>query len=116
MLTALLLLAAAPAAAPVAAETVVLLDPRKMSAEEIRAHNQRVGTGSPDFIRCRKVETTGSLAKARRVCRSARDWAAADAIGSQEAQDIVRKWQQAEGSNSMEDPADVGPAIGPTAN
>ncbi|MFM5953443.1 MAG: hypothetical protein ACKOPE_03975 [Novosphingobium sp.] len=115
MLAALLLLASAPAA-PISADAVATLDPNTMTLEEIRAHNQRVGNGSPEFIRCRKFQTTGSLARTRKVCRSAREWAAADATGSQEAQDIVRKWQQSEGSNSMEDPQDVGRAIGPGGN
>lgn len=88
----LLLAAGAPLAPVVATSTsseIAEPDPKLMSPAEIRAHNARLPRDHPYFIRCVRIETTGSLVPSRRAsCRTNAKWAAADEAGNREARDI----------------------------
>lgn len=96
---ALLLLAAAAAAAsaPPADTTIAEPNPSRMSRAEIRAFNEQVGEGHPLYIRCRRDVEIGSLAKARTICRTARQWADADDAGNRTARDTVRMLNETAG-------------------
>ena len=72
--------------------------PDKMTRAEIRAHNDKVGTADPLFIRCRRDVEIGSLAKAKTICRTTRDWAAADYAGNRTARDTVRLMHETAGN------------------
>ena len=84
---------AASADAPVAEP-----NPSKMTRAEIRAHNDKVGTADSLFIRCRRDVEIGSLAKAKTICRTTRDWAAADYAGNRTARDTVRLMHETAGN------------------
>lgn len=68
--------------------------PDKMTRAEIRAHNAKVGNEHPLYIRCRRDVEIGTLAKAKTVCRTTRDWASADYAGNRSARDTVRLMQE----------------------
>jgi hypothetical protein len=91
MLTSLLLLAAATAAAPATVASVEITEPnpKKMSGKEIREHNAKLARNHPFFIRCVSSVETGSLVKRRASCRTNRQWAATDDAGNREARDIA---------------------------
>lgn len=72
--------------------------PDKMTRAEIRAHNDKVGNAHPLFIRCRRDVEIGSLAKAKTVCRTTRDWADADYAGNRTARDTVRLMHETAGN------------------
>jgi hypothetical protein len=46
----------------------------KMSSSEIKALNEGLSSDDPQFIKCRKVEETGSIAKRIRTCRTNQAW------------------------------------------
>jgi hypothetical protein len=91
MLTSLLLLAAATAAAPAAIPSVEITEPnpKKMSGKEIRDHNEKLARNHPFFIRCISSVETGSLVKRKASCRTNKQWAATDDAGNREARDIA---------------------------
>ena len=71
LVSALLLLAAAPTAAPAVAEP----KPSDMSAAEIRAFNKTVDKKHPYYIKCVREADTGSLVGRKPVCRTNERWA-----------------------------------------
>lgn len=93
-----LIFAAGATVTPAADAPVAEPNPSKMNRSEIRAHNDKVGTGHPLFIRCRRDIEIGSLAKAKTVCRTARDWADADYAGNRTARDTVRLMHETAGN------------------
>lgn len=93
----LALVAATTAAAP-ATPTVPEPDPSHMSLKEIRAFNATVGADHPYFIRCRRDVEIGSMAKAKTICRTKRDWARADDDGNRVARDTVRLMNETAGN------------------
>lgn len=72
--------------------------PDKMTRAEIRAHNEKVGNAHPLFIRCRRDIEIGTLAKAKTVCRTTRDWASADYAGNRTARDTLRLMHETAGN------------------
>ena len=93
MLSAVLLLFAAGAPAAVSASSQPLAattepDPAQMSSSEIRANNARLPRDHPYYIRCVRVEETGSLVRRHASCRTNEQWAATDEAGNREARDI----------------------------
>lgn len=91
LLLSLILTAGSAAAADV---QVAEPAPDKMTRAEIRAHNAKVGNEHPLYIRCRRDVEIGTLAKAKTVCRTTRDWASADYAGNRTARDTVRLMQE----------------------
>jgi hypothetical protein len=94
LIAALLLIGAgAPVAVvpmPVSLAEMAEPDPKKMTPAEIRAHNARLPRDHPYFIRCVRIETTGSLVPSRRAsCRTNAKWAAAEEAGNQEARAVA---------------------------
>jgi hypothetical protein len=83
---ALLLSSGTTAAAPA---PELISGPIKMTASEIRAYNAKLPRDHPNYIRCTKVEATGSLVKKNASCRTNQQWAAADEAGNREARDIA---------------------------
>ncbi len=95
LLLAIILTAGSATAAEV---QVAEPNPSKMTRAEIRAHNDKVGTSHPLFIRCRRDIEIGTLAKAKTVCRTSRDWADADYAGNRTARDTVRILHETNGN------------------
>lgn len=50
------------------------LRPGAMTPAEIRAHNKRLGSNHPDYIRCQRTEATGSVIGIKRTCRTNARW------------------------------------------
>lgn len=98
ILLPLILSAAAATTAPAAAPTIAEPDPSHMSLKEIRAFNKTVGQNHPYYIRCRSDVEIGTLAKARTVCRTLRDWASADRDGNRVARDTQRLMDETRGN------------------
>jgi hypothetical protein len=69
--------------------------PSKMTSTEIAAFNKGLETSHPYFIKCRKIEETGSLVKKARVCRTNQDWKISSATGNQNARDSVEAMNRA---------------------
>lgn len=63
--------------------------PSAMTNKEIAAHNEGLNANHPFFIKCRKIEETGSLVKKARVCRTNEAWKKAFAVGNQNSRDTI---------------------------
>lgn len=90
---AVLALACAPFAA-VASDTAIDRDPPEkmpsaMTNKEIAAYNEGLDVNHPYYIRCRKIEETGSLVKKARVCKTNDGWKQAFAVGNQNARETA---------------------------
>lgn len=60
-------------------------DTVSMSIAEVKAFNAKLGKDDPNYIRCRTISVTGSLAKRGRVCRTAREWTRLQEDGNEHA-------------------------------
>lgn len=92
--TLAIILLSGAAAAPVGGAAVALQaepDPKTMSASQIREHNSKLDRKHPDFIRCVKSASIGTLVARNVSCRTNRQWAIADRVGNDEARDIGDK-------------------------
>lgn len=69
--------------------------PSSMTPTEIRAFNQGLASNHPYYIKCRKTDVIGSLAKKLRVCRTNQQWVAASSIGNQNARDTIEAMSKA---------------------
>jgi hypothetical protein len=63
--------------------------PSAMTNAAIAEHNKELDLRHPDFIKCRKIEIIGSLAKKARVCRTNEEWAASWKKGNTNARDTA---------------------------
>lgn len=68
--------------------------PSAMTSTEIAAYNKGLETTHPYFIRCRKLQETGSLAKKPRVCRTNEGWKQAWVQGNQNSRDTAESMVQ----------------------
>lgn len=84
-MSSLMLVIALAQAAPVAVDD----GPHKMSAREIRAYNASLTRDDPAYIRCKVESETGSLVRAKSVCRTNAEWRRTEDIGNRDARDIV---------------------------
>ena len=50
--------------------------PSQMTSSEIKAFNEGLDSDDPQYIRCRKIEETGSLVKKVRTCKTNEQWRA----------------------------------------
>lgn len=87
-LFALAAAAGAAAATPTVDLPVLEKDPTKMSQAEIRAFNMGRPASDPDFIRCRRTEETGSLARKTFICHTKSQWAQLEDQGNQTGRDV----------------------------
>lgn len=69
--------------------------PSSMTPTEIKAFNQGLPANHPYYIKCRKTDVIGSLAKKLRVCRTNQQWVTASSIGNQNARDTVEAMSKA---------------------
>jgi len=69
--------------------------PSSMTPTEIKAYNQGLAANHPYYIKCRKTDVIGSLAKKLRVCRTNQQWVTASSIGNQNARDTVEAMSRA---------------------
>lgn len=103
-------LSAAPAAAE--SETLLARTPSEMSGAEIDAYNQGRAPSDASYIRCRRIELSGSLVKKLRVCNTNAEWRRITDKGNQDARDsmetLARGW-----SNSQEPAGTTMPEIRP---
>ena len=99
MISALLILVAAEAAAATPPAAVDEPNPKAMSQSEIRAFNAKLARTHPYYIRCVKSEEIGSLVKRHFSCRTNEQWAKADKIGNISARETVEA-MQSRGTNN----------------
>lgn len=70
--------------------------PSDMSGAEIDAYNQGRASTAADFIRCRRLDESGSLVKKPRVCKTNAEWKRYADKGNQDARDsmetLARGW------------------------
>lgn len=76
------------------AEPQVIQGPIKMKASEIRAYNARLSPDHPNYIRCARVEETGSLIRKTKVCRTNQEWARIEGAGNIVAREAVENLQK----------------------
>ena len=95
----LLLTSATPATTVPAAydAATAVVDPKKMSQSEIRAHNAKLERTHPNYIRCVRSAAIGSLVSRNFSCRTVAQWEAADRAGNEE----VRRVQDAMSSKAV---------------
>lgn len=75
--------------APTIARKIPEGPPSAMTNAEIAAHNEGLELRHPDFIKCRKIEETGSLVKKARVCRTNEQWAQSWEKGNRNVRDTA---------------------------
>lgn len=75
--------------AAVATDLQLTSGPIRMTASQIREYNSHLNPDHPNYIRCVRVEDTGSLVRKRPVCRTNQQWAIADEAGNREGRDIA---------------------------
>lgn len=80
--------------APVAIAPPVTTGPTKMTAAEIREYNSHLAREHPNFIRCARVEETGSLVRRRPVCRTNEEWRRIEDGGNRDAREAVEGLQK----------------------
>ena len=66
-----------------------------MTNAEIKAYNDGLAMTHPDYIKCRKIEESGSWVKKARVCRTNEQWKQAWAQGNQNARDTAEAMTRA---------------------
>ena len=96
MIPTLLIALAAGAAQPAELPTLDK-DPTTMSQSEIRAFNTGRARTDPDFIRCVRLEETGSLVRKTFSCHTNSQWAEAEQVGNQSARDTFGAMQSKAG-------------------
>jgi hypothetical protein len=69
--------------------------PSEMTPTEIKAYNADIDASHPYYIKCRKTEVIGSLAKKLRVCRTNEQWKEASARGNENAADTLEAMRRA---------------------
>jgi hypothetical protein len=69
--------------------------PSTMTSKEIASFNAGLDGKDRYYIRCRKEEVIGSLAKKLRICRTNEEWARYSVIGNQNARDTVEAMARA---------------------
>lgn len=69
--------------------------PSEMTPTEIRAYNADIDATHPYYIKCRKTEVIGSLAKKLRVCRTNEQWKESSAKGNENAADTLEAMRRA---------------------
>ena len=74
--------------------------PSEMTPTEIKAYNADIDSGHPYYIKCRKTEVVGSLAKKLRVCRTNEQWKEASTKGNQNARDTLEEFARRGSINS----------------
>lgn len=94
MFAAAMILALTNAPAAAAAPVVVTTGPVKMKPSEIRAYNSAYPRTHPNYIRCQRVEETGSLVRKSSVCRTNEEWDRIEAIGNREAREATENLQR----------------------
>ena len=74
--------------------------PSEMTPTEIKAYNADINESHPYYIKCRKTEVLGSLAKKLRVCRTNEQWKLSSAKGNENARDTLEGFARSGGVNS----------------
>jgi hypothetical protein len=73
--------------------------PSEMTPTEIKAYNADIDPAHPYYIKCRKTEVLGSLAKKLRVCRTNEQWKVSSARGNENARDTLEGFARSGGTN-----------------
>lgn len=63
--------------------------PVTMTAAQIRAYNASLDRADPAYIRCVRLEETGSWVKKRLSCRTNAEWRRVQDVGNQDARDTL---------------------------
>ena len=74
--------------------------PSKMSPKQIAEYNQGLDSNDPGYIRCRRIEATGSLVGKVRVCKSNDQWRSMAESQNQQIRDDVESMARSGGSNA----------------
>lgn len=73
--------------------------PSEMTPTEIKAYNADIDASHPYYIKCRKTEVLGSLAKKLRVCRTNQQWKESSATGNENTREMVEGFARSGGTN-----------------
>lgn len=68
--------------------------PIKMKPSEIRAYNSKLTRDHPNYIRCDRVDETGSLVKKSTICRTNQEWSRIESANNEGARDMARDMQK----------------------
>ncbi|GGJ54763.1 hypothetical protein CDQ92_18120 [Sphingopyxis bauzanensis] len=95
ILTVLALAATPAASVPADDRTPPDKAPSSMTNSEIKTYNEGLAMTHPYYIKCRKIEESGSWVKKARVCRTNEQWKQAWAQGNQNARDTAEAMTRA---------------------
>ena len=73
--------------------------PSEMTPTEIKAYNADISPEHPYYIKCRKTEVIGSLARKLRVCRTNEQWKEASAKGNENVRELTEGFARSGGTN-----------------
>ena len=73
--------------------------PSAMTPTEIKAYNADISADHPYYIKCRKTEVIGSLARKLRVCRTNQQWTEAGAKGNENVRELTEGFARSGGTN-----------------
>ena len=73
--------------------------PSEMTPSEIKAYNADISPDHPYYIKCRKTEVIGSLARKLRVCRTNEQWKEASARGNENTRETLEGFARSGGTN-----------------
>jgi hypothetical protein len=73
--------------------------PSEMTPSEIKAYNADINADHPYYIKCRKTEVIGSLARKLRVCRTNEQWKEASAKGNDSTRETLEGFARSGGTN-----------------
>jgi hypothetical protein len=73
--------------------------PSEMTPTEIKAYNADISADHPYYIKCRKTEVIGSLARKLRVCRTNEQWKEASAKGNDNTRETLEGFARSGGTN-----------------
>ena len=73
--------------------------PSEMTPTEIKAYNADIDASHPYYIKCRKTEVIGSLAKKLRVCRTNEQWKEASSKNNDYTRSTLEGMARSGGTN-----------------
>ena len=68
--------------------------PIKMKPSEIRAYNAKLTRDHPNYIKCERLEETGSLVRKSTICRTNDEWDRIESANNEGARDMAREMQK----------------------
>lgn len=91
-------------ASSAAATGITNADGRMMTRAEIRDYNSKLPLDHPSYIRCKRIQDTGSLVKKTTFCRTNAEWVRTETVGNDNARDTMDRMESGSWRTSDDPP------------